>query len=384
MNRFGRCSLLVVAALSLAGLWPPATAADAAAISNAHAVLQTRLDALVRQARPGLLGIAVLDPQSGAEWRVNADRAYPMMSVFKAPLAAAVLARVDRGDISLEQTITLTRAEVSAGSAVPSISAHFRGDSMTFTVRQLLTAAVSESDNTAADALVKLLGRPASVTAFLRAHGIEGMHVDLDEAGIARIFDQLGPGVRPPAGETAAAEAQRLQRGYQAFLADPRNRSTPEAAATFLRKLWRNELLSPASTRYLLGLMEAQTVPNRLRAGLPADMKLADKCGTSSTVDGRTAAYNDIGILTAPDGRRMIVAAFLTDSPATQTERDALFVDLGREVAAALRPRYRPAVADTSALISAVSSTGFGAPVRAAASIARPMVSVVSTTVGSR
>ena len=326
------------ATLAMTGLSPSIRAADAAAASNAHAALQARLDALVQHARPGLLGIAVLDPQSGTEWHVNADRAYPMMSVFKAPLAAAVLARVDRGDIALEQTVTLTRAEVTAGSAVPSIGAHFRGDSMTFTVRQLLTAAVSESDNTAADALVKLLGGPASVTAFLRAHGIERMHLDLDEAGIARIFDNLGPSGQPPAGETPAAEAQRLQHGYQTFLADPRNRSTPEAAVVFLRKLWRKELLSPNSTRYLLGLMEAQTVPNRLRAGLPIDIKLADKCGTSSTIDGRTAAFNDIGILTAPDGRSMIVAAFLTDSPATQVERDALFVDLGREVAAAFRP----------------------------------------------
>jgi len=335
---FSRCMMFVSAAFAIAWLLPSLAAAGAATDSNAHAALQAQIDALVQHARPGTLGIAVLDPQSGAEWRVNADRAYPMMSVFKAPLAAAVLARIDRGDITLEQTVVVTRAEVSAGSAVPSIGAHFRGDSMTFTVRQLLTAAVSESDNTAADALVKLLGGPASVTVFLRTHGIERMHVDLDEAGIARIFAHLGPGSRSLANETAAAEAKRLQRGYQAFIADPRNRSTPEDAVIFLRKLWHNELLSPTSTHYLLGLMEAQTVPYRLRAGLPTDMKLADKCGTSSTIDGRTAAYNDIGILTAPDGRSMIVAAFLTDSPATQAERDALFASLGREVAAALRP----------------------------------------------
>lgn len=338
MNLFGRCSIPVVA-LALAGLLPSAIAAGVAATPNAHAALQAQLDALVQRARPGTLGIAVLDPQNGTEWRVNADRAYPMMSVFKAPLAAALLARVDRGDISLEQTVTLTRADVRAGSAVPSIGAHFHGDSMTFTVRQLLTAAISESDNTAADALVKLAGGPAPVTAFLRAHDIEHMRVELDEGGIARIFDHLGPRSEPPTDETTTATAQRLQRGYQAFLADPRNRSTPEAAVIFLRKLSRNELLSPASTRYLLGLMEAQTVPNRLRAGLPAGIKLVDKCGTSSTIGGRTAAFNDIGILTGPDGRSMIVAAFLTDSPATQAERDAIFAELSRDVAKTIVPR---------------------------------------------
>ena len=338
MKFFSRCTMFVSIAVAIAWL-SPSLAAAGATDSNAHAALQARLDALAQHARPGTLGITVLDPQSGAEWHVNAGKAYPMMSVFKAPTAAAILARVDHGDISLEQRVTLTRAEVTGGSAVPSIGAPFQGDSMSFTVRQLLTAAISESDNTAADALVKLAGGPAPVTGFLRAHGIEHMHVDIDEAGIARIFDQLGSRSQPPTGETAAAEAQRLQRGYRAYLADPRNRSTPEAAVTFLHKLSRNELLSPTSTRYLLGLMEAQTVPNRLRAGLPAGMRLADKCGTSSTIDGRTAAFNDIGILTAPDGRSMIVAAFLTDSPATQAERDAIFAELSRDIAETIAPR---------------------------------------------
>jgi hypothetical protein len=83
-------------------------------------------------------------------------------------------------------------------------------------------------------------------------------------------------------------------------MADPRNRSTPDAAVMFLRKLWRNELLSTASTQYLLELMYAQTTPARLRAGLPSHVRLADKCGTSVTVDELTAAFNDIGILRWP------------------------------------------------------------------------------------
>jgi beta-lactamase class A len=321
--------LVLVASAAMAG--------DHAATA-AHASLQSRLEVLAQRARPGVLGIAVLDPHSGARWRVNADRAYPMMSVFKASVAAMTLARIDRGELSMEQAVTLTRADVNDGSAVPSIGASFHGERMTFTVRQLLTAAVSDSDNTAVDALIRLLGGPQVVTAFLRSHDITDMRVDMDEAGIGRIFAQLGPQREPPAGETPQEEDQRLQRGYGAFLADPRNRSTPDAAVDFLRKLQRGELLSPASTHELLALMEAQTVPSRLRSGLPAGVRLADKCGTSYTLHGLTAAYNDIGILTWPDGRSVIVAAFLTASPASKAERDAIFAELARTVAAAPRP----------------------------------------------
>lgn len=302
-----------------------------------HAALQGKLEALAERARPGVLGIAVLDPQSGERWYVNADRAYPMMSVFKAPVAAAVLARIDGGGLSMKKTVTLTHADIVDGSAVPSIGAHFRGERMAFTVRQLLTAAVSESDNTAVDALLRLIP-PQDVTAFLRAHGITGMRVDMGEAGVGRVFEQLAPGQQSPAHETAQARELRLQRGYRAYLADPRNRSTPGAAADFLRKLQRGELLSPASTRELLALMQAQTVPRRLRSDLPSDVRLADKCGTSYTLDGLTAAFNDIGILTWPDGHSVIVAAFLTASPASKAERDALFARLARTVVATLRP----------------------------------------------
>jgi len=321
-------------ALALVALSPIAVAVDSSATVNTRARLQGKLEALTQRARPGTLGITVLDLPSGTTWRVNADHAYPMMSVFKAPVGATVLARIDHGDLSFDQTIRLARADLMSGP----IRDQFHGDEMTFTVRQLLIAAVSKSDNTAVNALIKLVGGPAVVTNFLRTHHIEGMRVDMDEAEIGHVFDGLGPHGQAPANETSVEENQRLQRGYKAFLADPRNRSTPDAAAMFLRKLWRNELVSPASTRYLIDLMYGQTAPSRLRAGLPADVRLADKCGTSYTLDGVTAAYNDIGILTWPDGHTVIVAAFLTASHSSQKERDAIFAELGRETAAALHP----------------------------------------------
>lgn len=188
---------------------------------------------------------------------------------------------------------------------------------------------MSHSDNTAADVLLKLVGGPQAVTAFLRAHGILHMRVDRDEQAIADEFQ-----FRRVAGrETAAQRDRRLRAGYEAYLRDPRDRATPAAAALFLRKLWRGELLSAAATRRLLGLLYAQTIPDRLRAGIAADVLLADKCGTSYTIDGMTAAFNDIGILTWPDGRTVIVAAFLTGSHAPEGRMSALFTALAQAVA---------------------------------------------------
>ena len=330
---------LALAALSIAVMGVLFVAPSIAGNGTWHrstADLQANLEKLARRARPGTLGVMVLDLESGRSWQVNAGRTYPMMSVFKAPLAAAVLSRVENGQLSLDQKITVTRADLRPGASL--IAKHFKGDSMTFTVRQLLLYAVSKSDNTAADKLLALVGGGQTVTTFLTAHGVEGMRVDIGEGKVAHVFSGLGDVKTAPAGETTAARKNRLERGYHAFLADPRNTSTPGAAVAFLRKLWRGQLLDPKSTGFLLDLMYGQVVPKRLAAGLPAGVRFAHKSGTSMTIGGKTAAFNDIGIATWPGGKSIIIAAFLTASNASKAVRDAIFDDIARDTVTALRP----------------------------------------------
>ena len=308
------------------------------AAPSGEVALNEKLDALVQRARPGTLGLAVLDLQSGQSWRVNADRAYPMMSVFKAPLATAVLERVDRGELCLAQLVTLRRED--RWDTWSPVVGHFAGDNAVFTLRDLLDAAVSQSDNIAADALVDLIGGPTKVTEFLRAHGIEGMRVDRGERAIAHDthgFDANA--MAPPSNETAGARLARERRGHAAFLADPRDRSTPDAAADFLRKLWRGELVSRDSTRLMLEMMtHSPNAPNRLKAGVPSGAQLAHKTGSSGTFEGITAVQNDIGIISWPDGHVLVVAAFLTASPAPEKQRDAIFAALARDVSFAQHP----------------------------------------------
>lgn len=330
MRRSASLSLRIFIACAIA-----LSASTAIAAMDVDAEMQSALASLAGKAKPGVLGVTVVDLDAHARVAVNADRAYPMMSVFKAPVAAAVLAEVDAGHIGLDQEVTIDRGDVVGGAAVPSIGAHFKGRSMQFTVERLLVAAVSESDNTAVDALLRLVGGPEAVTAYLRRHGVDGMRVDLSEAGVRDIFQGTADGQTLPEEETEADRLARQRRGFQAYLSDPRNRSTPDAAADFLEKLWRGQLLSTDSTKRLLGLMYGQTVPDRIRAGLPAGVRFADKCGTSYTLEGQTAAFNDIGIVTWPNGHTVIVAAFLTASQADPKTRNALFADIGRMLATA-------------------------------------------------
>ncbi|MFZ0499454.1 MAG: class A beta-lactamase [Steroidobacteraceae bacterium] len=301
-------------------------------ISLQHVLMQ-----LADQVRPATLGLTITDLQSGRTWRINASRPFPMMSVFKAPLGAAVLSKVDRGILFLGQRVIIKRQDLRTWG-VSQITATFHGDQEAFTVRQLLEAAVSHSDNTAADVLLKLVGGPVVATAFLRSHGVRGMRVDRGERDIAQEFQEEGVAQGVGSEETPTQKDARLRRGYAAYLNDPRDRTTPDAAARFLEELWQGQLLSPTSTRLLLSLLYNQTVPSRLRAGVPANVRLADKCGTSYTVDGMTAAFNDIGILSWPDGHTVIVAAFLTASHAPRNRMNASFKDIAQAVITGLHP----------------------------------------------
>ncbi|WP_445682238.1 class A beta-lactamase [Radicibacter daui] len=293
--------------------------------------LQDKLSSLAARARPGVLGVTIIDLRTGDHWGVNQDQPFAMMSVFKAPVAAAVLDRVDQGLLSLQASVIIQRNELRPGAS--DIARTFQGQRMNFTVEQLLAAAVSKSDNTAVDALVRQIGGVETVARFLKKHQLGDMHVEMEEGAINEVFSALPSGQRPPVNETAHQRNLRLWHGYQDFLQNPRNPTTPDAAALFLQKLWKNELLSPKSTQHLLALMYGQTKPLRLRAGLPAGAALADKCGTSISMNGITAAFNDIGIVSWPDGHAVIIAAFLAGSDKPLDERTDLFSKMMQEVA---------------------------------------------------
>lgn len=312
------------------------------AVGSAYAAsapddLKASLDRIASQARPGTLGIIVMDPASGKTIKVNDGRGYLMMSVFKAPIAAAVLARVDSGELKLDHKVHLVPKDIVPGSAVPSLGERLKAGPIDVSVDELLHDAVTQSDNTAVDTLLKLLGGGAIATRFLESKGIHGMRIDMGECELSRMLNGLKPGEQPPAGETDEVAEQRVQRGFEAVLASKVNTTTLDGAAVFLNKLQSGALVSSSSTNKLLGMMTAQVIPNRIRGGLPAGFQLADKTGTAGTYDDHLGAWNDIGIVTAPDGRRMIVAVFLSDSPASAKQADAWFAEIGRLVAASMQ-----------------------------------------------
>jgi beta-lactamase class A len=142
------------------------------------------------------------------------------------------------------------------------------------------------------------------------------------------------PQWRTPEGFAAAHDAVPppvRAAALRAYMADPRDTATPQAMLQFLQALDRGDLVSPASTQLLTRLMSATTRGNaRLRAGLPKDVFLAHRPGTSTVEGGVSAATNDVGIFTLPDRRSYALAVFLSGSTLDDTGRDAVIAKVAR------------------------------------------------------
>ncbi len=225
-----------------------------------------------------------------------------MQSVFKAPLALTVLHSVEKGRLSLDETVRFRASDRILPHAYSPLQDEFPGAEVDVPVSRLLSLAVSLSDNVAADILLRLIGGPSVVDRYLRQCGIDGFHIQDDEAALHR------------------DESRQYRNWFE-----------PSGAVHFLRMLNDRPPVTAEHAALLLGWMQGSTRGSqRLGGQLPAGTIVMHKAGTSFTVDGLSAATNDIGLITLPDGRRLAIAVFLTDSKANDGTRDSVIARIAR------------------------------------------------------
>lgn len=276
--------------------------------------LQARLEELARSYGEDV-GIAVTDVTDGWTAGVDQDRPYPQQSVSKLWVAIALMRAVDEGRLDVHGWVTMTDEDRSV--FFQPVVAEYRQGSYATPISDLLRRALVESDNAANDRLMRELGGPEGVRATLDAMGLKGVKVGAYERdlqaltaglswqpsyGFGRNFQNAREAL-PMAAREAAADA---------YDADPLDGASPAAITAALAALARGELLSPESTARLTGLMaEARTGPRRLKGGLPSDWSIAHKTGTGQDFQGASLGINDVGLLTAPDGRTYAVAVMM-------------------------------------------------------------------------
>jgi beta-lactamase class A len=203
----------------------------------------------------------------------------------------------------------------------------------------LLEQAIIGSDNTANDSLLRTAGGPQAVQNFLMRKKLGAIRFGpgerLMQSGIAGLEwrQEYAIGQRFYAARAQVPLAKR-KAALNQYLADPIDGASPEAIVRALAKLAKGELLSPASTRLILGIMSrTSSGPNRLKAGVPAGWQFAHKTGTGQILPPVSTGYNDIGIMTAPDGTRYAMAVMMGSTTAPIPQRMSFMQFVSRTVA---------------------------------------------------
>lgn len=249
----------------------------------------------------GSVGAAVEQLDSGELVSISGDDPFPMQSVFKLPLAMAVLIAVDQNKLHLEQIVHVSPEDYVSKKQHSPLRDHYP-NGIRLPLSEILRAAASESDGSAADILLKLVGGPKAVTAYLRSLNIRDVEIAVGEKDMG----------------------QDPQAQYK-------NWATPLGAISLLRSLHEERGLSRESRLHLLKLLtETPTGHKRIKGRLPEGTTVAHKTGSSRTVDGITSATNDIGIVTLPDGKQIAVAIFVSQSPADIATRERVIADISR------------------------------------------------------
>lgn len=307
--------------------------------ASAPADLARRIDQL-GAAFPGRVGIAVQSVERG--WRTGwrESELYPQQSVSKFFVALTAMDAVDRGRLSLTDPVTLTRSDLTLFNQ-PIAQRVIAGGTYRTTVESLLVEAVTKSDNTANDKLMRVAGGPSAVRRFIADRNLGSIRFYEGERALQTRIAGLTWSQSYSIGDSfyraRNALPMSLRRSlFERYIDDPYDGATPTAIVGTLARLKSGDLLRPASTAKLLTVMSnTRTGRNRLRGGLKPGWVLAHKTGTGQILEGVQAGYNDIGILTAPDGRSYAVAVLIKRTAAPLPTRMALMNNVVRSVIAA-------------------------------------------------
>lgn len=278
---------ILAASLTLPALTRPARATEG--LAAGLAALEAR--------HGGQLGVAVLNTGSGHRIGHRAAERFPICSTYKCLAAAAVLARVDAGQLTLDHRIIYDARSLVTYSPVTGKHAGPPG----LPLRDICAAAVTLSDNSAGNLLLDAIGGPAGLTQWLRSIGDGVTRLDRRETAL----NDYTPG-------------------------DPRDTTTPEAMLSDLQRLLLGSVLSSGSRRQLTDWLRADKVgAARLKAGLPQGWRIGDKTGS-----GAMNATNDIGILWPPGGAPILVAVYSIGIRGDMAARNAVIAEVGRMIAA--------------------------------------------------
>ena len=285
-------SPLVHTPVAAAILPPPIVEAGAPAPDTSVERVRGELLRAVRDC-PGSASVVVSSPRNGWEVSYHGETTRPAASVIKLPIMVALYLRAARGALNLDAPVTITRADLTPGSGV----LKSRPTGGVYPIRELIELMITESDNIATNALIRVADR-------------EVLNSEFADLGlrVTRLDHEILRG-----GEDNPTSAEEMAR-LLALIAHPESPDRPAA--------WSE--LRPADLKAMRATLSRTKNRRRLARYLPDSTAVEHKTGTLREV------VHDVGIIRAGD-EEVVVSVLVTDSP--NQERSEKWVgQLGRRL----------------------------------------------------
>ena len=264
--------------------------------------LRARIERRIAEVAGATAGVAFRDLSRNDTLYIGADERFHAASTMKVPVMIELFRRIERGQISLSQSITLKNEFSSIVDGTPySLDASDDSDSLVYrwigtavSVHDLLEHMITRSSNLATNTLIGLVG---AAKANATAH------------------------------ELGAKDIQVL-RGVEddkAYAAGMNNTTTARDLAVLMAAIETGKAASPASTDSMRAVLSRQEFNDEIPAGLPPGTRVAHKTGQI------TGHLHDAAIV-YPQGRGPYVLVVLTRGILDEKVARSLIADISRLV----------------------------------------------------
>lgn len=284
-NTLFACASVLLACISAA----PLLTTSACAQDLTQLTKSIQAEEVTLQAR---IGMAVFDANTGQTWQYRGEEHFPLNSTHKALTCAALLAKVDEKSLSLTQPVLISKDMVVTYSPITKKSLAPKA----MTLGEICHAAVSYSDNTAANVAFDAIGGPTGFTTYMRSIGDDTTQLERKEPEL----NEATPG-------------------------DMRDTTTPDAIVKSLHKILLGNVLSPASREQLTQwMLDDQVAGPLLRAALPSDWKIADKSGA-----GGYGSRSIIAVIWPPAKQPLVTGIYITQTKAPMEASNKAIARIG-------------------------------------------------------
>lgn len=247
------------------------------------------------------VGIAVI--QDNKHWLLNNKETYPMMSVFKIFVAAAVLEKIEKENIALNSPFLISQDMIYP--TYSPLRDKIKQYPYQGTIEELLFYMLAQSDNIATDVLISYLGGIDKLNQFISSAGFPQIVIKANEKQMSKDIQN-----------------QKL------------NVAQPQDIALFLKAIDDGKILSAKQAAVFRNIMQqTQTGLNKLKAGLPNKVVIGHKTGSSDRDDnGVKIGDNDAGFIVLPNSEIYYIVVLIKNSKMSDEQNANLIAQISKLV----------------------------------------------------